>query len=127
MLINYPVFSETVNNGIQKGGDEADGHKLSQDIADVYLSPGGKERYWEQVPLVYRKEHYKVEVRECFDEDIIERIEIRDSVTFELKSQANQVILWPATQYLQDTNDLETILQQIDLEKELRIKEFEKA
>lgn len=52
--------------------NEADGHKLSQDIADVYLSPGGKERYWEQVPLVYRKEHYKVEVRECFDEDIIE-------------------------------------------------------
>lgn len=52
--------------------NEADGHKLSQDIADVYASPGGKERYWEQVPLVYRKEHYSVEVRECFDEDIVE-------------------------------------------------------
>ena len=52
--------------------NDADGHKLSQDIADVYASPGGKERYWEQVPLVYRKEHYKVEVRECFDEDIVE-------------------------------------------------------
>ena len=52
--------------------NKADGHKLSQDIADVYASPGGKERYWEQVPLVYRKEHYKVEIRECFDEDIVE-------------------------------------------------------
>ena len=52
--------------------NETDGHKLSQDIADVYASPGGKERYWEQVPLVYRKDHYKVEVRECFDEDIVE-------------------------------------------------------
>ena len=52
--------------------NEADGHKLSQDIQDVYNSPGGKERYWEQVPLVYRKEHYAVEVRECHDEDIIE-------------------------------------------------------
>ena len=52
--------------------NEADGHKLSQDIFDVYNSPGGKERYWEQVPLVYRKEHYAVEVRECFDEDIVE-------------------------------------------------------
>ncbi len=52
--------------------NETDGHKLSQDIVDVYASPGGKERYWEQVPLVYRKEHYKVEVRECFDEDIVE-------------------------------------------------------
>ena len=52
--------------------DEADGHKLSQDIQDVYASPGGKERYWEQVPLVYKKEHYAVEVRECRDEDIVE-------------------------------------------------------
>ena len=52
--------------------NDADGHKLSQDIADVYGMPGGKERYWEQVPLVYRKEHYSVEVRECHDEDIVE-------------------------------------------------------
>lgn len=52
--------------------NEADGHKLSQDIQDVYASPGGKERYWEQVPLNYRKEHYQVEVRQCFDEDIVE-------------------------------------------------------
>lgn len=52
--------------------NEEDGHKLSQDIADVYNAPGGKERYWEQVPLVYRKEHYRVEVRECRDEDIVE-------------------------------------------------------
>lgn len=52
--------------------NEADGHKLSQDIQDVYASPGGKERYWEQVPLVYRKEHYQIEIRECFDEDIVE-------------------------------------------------------
>ena len=52
--------------------NEADGHKLSQDIQDVYNAPGGKERYWEQVPLVYRKDHYAVEVRECFPEDIVE-------------------------------------------------------
>ena len=52
--------------------NEADGHKLSQDIQDVYSSPGGKERYWEQVPLVYKKEHYAVEIRECHDEDITE-------------------------------------------------------
>ena len=50
----------------------ADGQRLSQDIQDVFQSPGGRERYWEQVPLVYKKEHYQVEIRECFDEDIIE-------------------------------------------------------
>ena len=52
--------------------NEEDGHKLSQDIAEVYATPGGKERYWEQVPLVYRKHNYAVEVLECFDEDIVE-------------------------------------------------------
>lgn len=52
--------------------NEVDGHKLSQDIADIYASPGGKERYWEQVPLVYRKDNYAVEVRECYDDDIVE-------------------------------------------------------
>ena len=52
--------------------DEADGHKLSQDIQEVYQSPGGKERYWEQVPLVYKKDHYSVEVRACHDDDIVE-------------------------------------------------------
>jgi len=51
---------------------DMDGNKLAQDIADVYATPGGKERYWEQVPLVYRKENYAVEISECFDEDIVE-------------------------------------------------------
>ena len=52
--------------------DEADGHKLAADIKEVYESPGGKERYWEQVPLVFRKEHYQVEIRGCYAEDIVE-------------------------------------------------------
>ncbi len=52
--------------------NELDGFKLSADISEVYQSPGGKERYWEQVPLRYCKEHYSVEIRECFDEDIVE-------------------------------------------------------
>lgn len=52
--------------------NEDDGHRLSQDIPDVYSSAGGKELYWEQVPLVYKKDRYKVEVRACKDEDIVE-------------------------------------------------------
>ena len=51
---------------------EEDGKKLAEDIGEVYERPGGKERYWEQVPLVYCKDKYKVEVRECFEEDIVE-------------------------------------------------------
>ena len=49
-----------------------DGAKLAQDLNDVYCSPGGKKRYWEQTPLVYKKEHYKVSVRECKAGDIFE-------------------------------------------------------
>ena len=61
-----------------------------------------------------------------FDEEILERIEQRDSLTYELKSPVQKAMLWPATQYLQDTSDLELILQEINTEKELRVKEFEK-
>ena len=52
--------------------NEEDGHKLSDDIKMTYEQPGGKERYWEQVPMVFCKKHYKVEVRECQENDIIE-------------------------------------------------------
>lgn len=51
---------------------EADGGKLAGDLDEVYRSPGGKERYWEQVPLVYKKGNYSVHVRECSFEDITE-------------------------------------------------------
>lgn len=52
--------------------NEMDGHRLSDDIKETYEKPGGKERYWEQVPLVFCKEHYKVEICECKETDIIE-------------------------------------------------------
>ena len=49
-----------------------DGAKLADDLNEVYQAPGGKERYWEQTALVYKKENYKISVRECKQEDIIE-------------------------------------------------------
>lgn len=52
--------------------NETDGAKLYEDIKAVYEMPGGKERYWDQVPLEYCLDHYQVEVRSCTFEDIIE-------------------------------------------------------
>lgn len=52
--------------------DQNDGKKLAKDIEEVYNSPGGKEKYWEQVQLVERKNNYQIYVRECQKEDIIE-------------------------------------------------------
>lgn len=49
-----------------------DGAKLAGHIESVYNSPGGKERYWDQVALEYYLSEYKVAVRECSFDDIAE-------------------------------------------------------
>ena len=51
---------------------EEDGQRLSEDLVRTYQSPGGRERYWEQVPLLYCRDRYTVEIRECSEEDITE-------------------------------------------------------
>lgn len=50
----------------------ADGTKLACHINEVYNSPGGKERYWDQVALEYYLDDYKIAIRECSFDDIIE-------------------------------------------------------
>lgn len=57
--------------GISYWNAEA-GARLANDIEAVYRSPGGKERYWEQVALLYKKENYQVQIRECSMEDVVE-------------------------------------------------------
>lgn len=52
--------------------DEADGFKLSKDLKEVYDMPGGKEKYWEQVPLAVKKDNYQVAIKPCLEEDIVE-------------------------------------------------------
>lgn len=52
--------------------NQQDGAKLAEHIKEAFLMPGGKERYWEQVPNVVFKGQYKIAVRECKDEDIVE-------------------------------------------------------
>jgi len=51
---------------------EKDGKQLSEDIEKVWNSLGGKERYWDQVPLEYYKDNYNIQIRKCKQEDIIE-------------------------------------------------------
>lgn len=49
-----------------------DGKKLYRDSREVFNAPGGKERYWDQVPLEICIKNYKVSIRECSFDDIIE-------------------------------------------------------
>lgn len=52
--------------------DKADGERLERHVEEVFKSPGGKERYWDQVALEYHLKEYKIAVRECKFEDIVE-------------------------------------------------------
>ena len=52
--------------------DRETGKQIEKDIKEVFMSPGGKEKYWEQVMLDVRKNNYKIYLRECKKEDIIE-------------------------------------------------------
>ena len=52
--------------------DSTDAKQIEKDIKEVYDSPGGKEKYWEQVILDVCKKNYKIHIRECFEGDIIE-------------------------------------------------------
>ena len=51
---------------------ESDGQKLIRRAEELFKSPGGKERYWDQVPLEYYIKDFKIEIRECSENDIIE-------------------------------------------------------
>ncbi len=63
--------------------DGQDGKKLERDLKAVYEQPGGRERYWEQVPLVFCKENYRVAVRPCREEDVIEIDTFRELKAFD--------------------------------------------
>lgn len=52
--------------------NEHDGTLLGDRLEKVYNSPGGKERYWDQVPIDYYIDDFKISVRECTFDDIIE-------------------------------------------------------
>lgn len=57
--------------GISFWNDE-DGKKLADHIKLTFEMPGGRERYWDQVPFVFFPDEYKVEIRECLETDIVE-------------------------------------------------------
>ena len=52
--------------------DEQDGAKLEEHIAQAYQLPGGKDRYWEQVPLTVFHDQYRVRLIPCNEGDVAE-------------------------------------------------------
>ncbi len=62
---------------------EIDGIKLAEHIKLAYEMPGGKERYWDQVPMLIYSGEYQVEIRECKAEDIVEIDTFRELKTID--------------------------------------------
>lgn len=49
-----------------------DGKRLYKHVEEAYNAPGGKEKYWETVPNQVYKGQYKISIRPCSDNDIVE-------------------------------------------------------
>lgn len=49
-----------------------DCEKLRRDWASAYRTEGGKDLFWEFIPLVLNRDRYQVEIRQCRKEDIME-------------------------------------------------------
>lgn len=52
--------------------NKEDADKMSKDIEDVYFEPDGAKKYWDEVSMRDRREHYHIMVRPVYDGDIIE-------------------------------------------------------
>ncbi len=62
--------------------------------------------------------------RLMFDEDTLEHIQVIHPITFQQQWQLDSVTIWPGTQYLQDMNDTEKILNQMSIEMEIHHKKL---
>ena len=60
-----------------------DGKRLAGHVEKVFNSPGGKERYWDQVALHHYPSEYKISVRECTFDDIVEIDTYRELVALD--------------------------------------------
>lgn len=67
-----------------------DAAKLRTDVEKVYLSHGGKENYWDNVPLVIKKKNYQISIRKCEKKDVLEIDNFSELVAID-KSYKNYV------------------------------------
>lgn len=51
---------------------EKDGLRLKNDLKKLYATKGGKEQFWDAAPLKLYKKDYKIRIRNCHKEDIVE-------------------------------------------------------
>lgn len=69
----------------------------------------------------------KVIYRIIFNDTTLEMIQVKDAVTYKLLGSYEHITIWPATQYLQDMQQLSEIIPQIYAELKERVAYFKKV
>ena len=89
------------------------------------IEPGMFDFKGEMLDIYVSTEKY---VYRCFfNEDVLEMIQLKDAETFNERWQTNKVIVWPATQYLQNVDNLDEILTAMDKEMKQRVYDLQQA
>ena len=52
--------------------DETSAAHLAEDLPAAFDLPGGREFYWDEIPLKIFAEHYRIEIRPCTKADVVE-------------------------------------------------------
>ncbi len=68
----------------------------------------------------------KVIYRMIFNDKTLEMIQVKDALTYKLIETLEHITIWPATQYMQDLEELSTIIPQIQNELKIRVAELNK-
>jgi len=98
--------------------------KMQYEPVQSKIEHGMFDFKWDHLDIFSSTEKYMYRVH--FNDETVDMIELRDSQTYEYKGKLNKISLWPATQFLQDMEDVNDVLEQIEAEMKDRIKYFEK-
>ena len=89
------------------------------------IEPGMFDFQWDKLDIYSSTEKHVI--RCFFDEDRLEMIQLKDSLTYEPRGTLTHTTIWPATQYLQNVENLTEILDNILKEMDARATDLEKS
>ena len=115
-----------------KVGEEYDFKELKKKLIQMRyepvaskIEPGTFDFQGERLDIYSSTDRH---VYRCFfDEEKLEFIQLKDSISFEDRGKVDKATIWPATQYLQNVEDLNSILDNMLLEMNTRADDLDKS
>lgn len=104
--------------------------QLKKNLLDIQYNPVKSDIVawtfnflWNMLDIYSSVENFIYRIH--FDEEKVMMIEKKDPKTWKKFWEVQQITIWPATQFMQNMDNLDQILQDINQEKEERVKFFE--